>query len=70
MQKKIVWEWETIDEDVERVKVNGGWLLRYWHGKGEQDLKLIFIEDRDWQWCPIEPYRDVQQIKSDIAKDF
>jgi hypothetical protein len=71
MAKKIVWNWEQIDECTKRVKVMGGWLVQTGVlTKNSCALSTVFLEDRDHQWQPIEPYVDPQVVKANLAKDF
>ena len=72
MVKKIVWEWERIDDYTARVKVAGGWMIRSGiiTAKSSTSIALMFVPDTDWQWQPIEPYVDPQIAKASIAKDF
>ena len=67
MAKKIVWDWEEIDECAKRVKVIGGWIL---HHKTQKTESMVFINDTDWQWQPIAPYVDAKIEKANLAKDF
>jgi hypothetical protein len=69
MSKKIVWQWEQIDEFTTRVKVFGGWWLVKINKKATS-VGSIFIPDQDWQWEPIEPYVDPQVVKANLAKDY
>jgi hypothetical protein len=69
MAKKIVWEWEQIDESTARVKVMGGWWVIKINKKSSS-VASIFIADNDWQWQPIEPYVDPQVQKANLAKDY
>lgn len=81
--KKIVWQWEKIDDNTARVKVLGGWVVlhiqqTYFNGEAKKQTNvnvnnsesMIFIPDQDWQWQPIEPYVEPQIKKNDLAKDF
>jgi hypothetical protein len=70
--KKIVWEWEQIDEITSRVKVMGGWFIckRLSNSKGVISESIVFLPDQDWQWQPCAPFVDPQIEKANIAKDF
>ena len=71
MSKKIVWDWENIDDTTSRVKVMGGWMIRsVIPMKGHTAVSTMFLHDTDWQWQPIAPYVDVKVEKSNLAKDF
>jgi hypothetical protein len=65
MQKKIVWQWELIENSpngntqVYRAKVIGGWVL--WTVLQDAKLKMlstsqIFIADRDHEWVVQAPF--------------
>jgi len=69
--KKIVWEWEVLDETTSRVKVIGGWLLQTkLVTKNSCSLSTIIINDQHWEWHPCAPFVDPQIKKSELAKDF
>lgn len=72
MAKKIVWQWESIDEFTSRVKIMGGWLVVHKSAgkKGNFCITSVIVNDTDWQWQPIEPYVDPQIEKVNIAKDY
>jgi len=71
MAKKIVWEWEEIDQWTTRVKVHGGWLVHVSVGDAKKfSTSVVFVHDPDWQWQPIEPYVDPQVVKANLAKEF
>jgi|HubBroStandDraft_5_1064220.scaffolds.fasta_scaffold20468_3 hypothetical protein len=71
MAKKIVWNWEQIDESTKRVKVMGGWLIHTTvTTKNSCATNTIYLHDQDWQWQPVEPYVDPQVVKANLAKDF
>lgn len=78
MQKKIVWNWELV-EDKENVmtyrsKVLGGWII-YILTQDSKSKTLsttsVFLADRDHEWVVIPPY--VEKPKEDAenkASDF
>ncbi len=71
MQIKIVWQWEVIDEFVSRVKVKGGWLVKTTvTTKNGVAVDTMFLADQHHEWCPCEPFVDIEVKKASIAKDF
>lgn len=72
MNKKIVWEWEVIDQNTKRVKVVGGWLLIHQTLNGNKAVSesSVFITDQHWEWKPIEPYVDPVVERANMAKDY
>lgn len=78
MQKKIVWEWEKLDEFTRRAKVIGGWIVHsHKNGittKGKESHLLcsesaIFVPDRDHEWTIVSPIVEVIPKKS-VAEGF
>lgn len=69
--KKIVWEWEQIDESTRRTKVMGGWLIQTTvTTKNSCAINTMFLVDQHHEWYPSAPFVDPQIKKSEIAKDF
>jgi len=70
MTKKIVWDWEAIDDCTVRVRVIGGWwVVTHTEGKNRMPSS-IFIPDQHWEWEPIEPYVDPAVKRQALAQDF
>lgn len=72
MQKKIVWEWEVIDEWTKRAKVIGGWLVHMTlQDKNKLSCCSEFISDRDHEWIIIPPFKEnPADIQKDKSADF
>lgn len=69
--KRIVWEWEQIDESTRRTKVMGGWLIQTTiTTKNSCATNTMFLSDQHHEWHPCAPFVDPQIKKSELAKDF
>ena len=67
---KMQWEWEFIDDNTQRAKVIGGWILRLLESKGKW-TQPIFIADKDHVWTITKPITEVEQQKNKAkAEDF
>ena len=47
MRKKFHFEWEELDEETERAKVIGGWIVFHNFSDGES---MVFVADIDHEW--------------------
>lgn len=73
MPKKLVWNWEKIDEFEQnatfRAKVIGGWLVRHksYHAKLGLSETMCFVPDRDHEWVIISPVTEEKPIATKLV---
>lgn len=70
MRKRIVWEWEILDEFTKRSKVIGGWLVEYGShtNKGCISNSMAFVPDRDHEWETIPPFDHVAEARKKLLE--
>lgn len=71
MAKKLIWEWERLDESTWRAKVIGGWLVLHTNSVAITDGKkrevaqsesMAFIADREHTWPILKPVEEVPGV--------
>ena len=55
-------EWEDIDENSDRLKVPGGWLVRCWVTNA--GMSVIFYSDPHHEWTFEQPQYNVFALKN------
>ena len=71
--KKVYWEPERLSENVERVKVIGGWIVTtsYKSDKGQIALSSVFVPDSNHEWYPLKREalpKEPERVVPDILK--
>lgn len=73
MIKRMVWEWEMLDESTRRAKVMGGWILQS-HLVGSKKTSLsesmVFITDPYHEWMIVPPVIEEKVERANNAKEF
>lgn len=78
--RKIVWEWEALDESTSRTKVIGGWLVLHINQVSVGNDKkrellhtesMAFVADTEHRWQVVPPLKEIPKNTGNVlANDF